>query len=187
MKCPKCSRNSPDDKKACMYCGESLDDRTVPEDDPTVTDDNNIPVQSEDIWKDIDEPETPALPDTMELTHENIPHEDPEIETPHQDTMITNDSLDDDILIETLTELPLDRALNLLKGFKESFDRSQIKTAEYQKLVMEVIKDYISPMDDKTKINFVANDIKESELYKYLNDEIYKSLRTFVIEEIANK
>lgn len=89
--------------------------------------------------------------------------------------------------IDTQAEMSLERALTLLAGIRDSFNNSQIKSAEYDKLVLDILKDYISPMDDKTKINFAADGIRDSVLHEYINENIHNDLKSYVIEYMANK
>lgn len=117
MKCSKCNRDIPEERKACVYCGTSIYDGD---------------------W------------------------------------------------VETKIEMSIEKALSLLEGFRHSFNNGQINTNNYNRLVLDVIKDYIIPMNDREKINFAADGIVDSEFNKYLNDEIRKELRSFVIKFVSN-
>lgn len=181
MKCPKCNRSIADDKKICIYCGESIDGKikTNP-----ITDVNKTFTQ---IKKATNKSKINAIPDTMEFSTKDISGKHPSDAILHNGPKDIEIPLDDDGWIENQAEMTLERASNILIGIKDSFQSSHINSKDYDKLVLEVIKDYITPMDDKEKINFVANGIEESELSEYINDDIRKELKSFVIDYVANK
>jgi len=152
-----------------MYCGESLGIRIPSGKTPTVK-----------KKKEPEKTKTQAFPDTVEMNVMDISHNEP-LDAP------VHEKINDGDYIENQAEMSIERAMNLLKGFKESYNKDQLKPEEYDKLVLEVIKDYIMPMTDKEKINFVANGIKDSALYEFLNGDIHQNLRTCVIEYVASK
>jgi hypothetical protein len=181
MKCPKCNRLNADDKKVCIYCGKSLDSNIK---NNPITDVNKTFAQ---IKEATNKSKIKSIPDTMELSTKDISSKNSSDDILHDGTKDIEIPLDDDGWVENQAEMTLERALNILIGIKESFQSTHINSKDYDKLVLEVIKDYIMPMDDKEKINFVANGIAESELNDYINDDIRKELKSFVIDYVVNK
>ena len=84
-------------------------------------------------------------------------------------------------------ELSIDDALSLLIGIRDSYKQSNIKTAEYEKMVLNIIQNCIASIDDSDKINFVVNGILDSGFMSFLNDRMLKKLRGSIIESVSNK
>ena len=183
MKCSKCDRENSEERSTCMYCGESLTSEAQPDDRIAVSDGVGTTLHQQEG----EETKGEALPDTVELNVMDIPHNESLKDAEDEESIPKEIVSDDDDFIENQAEMTQERALSLLKGMKDSFDKGHLKDAEYDKLVLEIVKDYILPMDDKTKINFIANGIVNSEFYAYLNETIHKDLKTFVINYVAGK
>ena len=74
-----------------------------------------------------------------------------------------------------------EKVLTILDKMTDSYNDGQIEYSAYKQLVVKIVKDYISTLDDNVKINFIVNETKDSRLSKYLDDEMIKSLTAFVI------
>jgi hypothetical protein len=83
--------------------------------------------------------------------------------------------------------LSINDALSLLTGIRDSYEQSNIKTPEYEQMVLDIIQNYLASVDDSEKINFVVNEILDSDFMSFLNEEMLKKLRGFIIESVSNK
>ena len=81
--------------------------------------------------------------------------------------------------------LSLEKVLTLLSGMKVSFSSGHMELGVFQRMVVDIIKDYISPLADSIQLEFVVNGILDSELYDYLNDKMLNDLRAYVISSIS--
>jgi hypothetical protein len=54
-------------------------------------------------------------------------------------------------------------------------------------MVSGIIKDYISTLDEHIQIQFVFNQILDSELSEYLNEKLLKDLRKFLLSSISDR
>jgi hypothetical protein len=83
--------------------------------------------------------------------------------------------------------LSLEKILTLLSKIRDSFISGHLENSVYERMVSDIIKDYISPMADDIKLNFVVTEIIDSELSDYLNEELLNNLRAFVISSLTDK
>lgn len=102
----------------------------------------------------------------------------------NESSVIENPS---DISADNRSGLSIEKTLSILSKIKDSYRQSRIKPAEYENMVLEVIQDYLAPIDDDQKIRFVVNGILDSEFMSFLNDEILNKLRGSVIGSVSNK
>jgi hypothetical protein len=84
-------------------------------------------------------------------------------------------------------ELSIDDALSFLTGIRNSYKQSNMKTAEYEQMVLDILQNYLASIDDSEKINFVVNGILDSDFMSFLNDGMLKKLRGSIIESVSNK
>ena len=59
----------------------------------------------------------------------------------------------------------------------------QLEPSVYDRMVADIVKDYISTLADDMKLIFVVNEIEGSEFSDYLNEKILKELRAFVLSQ----
>ena len=89
--------------------------------------------------------------------------------------------------IDKQSVISIDNALSLLARIRDSYRQGGIKPAEYEKMVLKIMQNYLSQIDDSQKINFVVNGIRDSEFMSYLSDGILNKLRGSIIESVSNK
>lgn len=89
--------------------------------------------------------------------------------------------------IDNRSGLSIKNALSILAGIKDSYKQRRIKPAEYEKMVLGVIQDYLAPIDDSQKIHFVVNGILDSEFMSYLSDGMLHKLRGSIIESVSKR
>ena len=65
--------------------------------------------------------------------------------------------------------------------------QGNIKTTEYEQMVLDIIQNCLASIDDSDKINFVVNGILDSDFMSFLNDRMLKKLRGPIIESVSNK
>jgi hypothetical protein len=82
------------------------------------------------------------------------------------------------------TERPsksFEEVLTLLGKMKIAYDQGQMNYGIYKRFVTDSIMDYVSSLDENIKINFIVNDIKNSDLKDYIDDDLHKELITSVL------
>ncbi|NNF98558.1 MAG: hypothetical protein HKM93_04215 [Desulfobacteraceae bacterium] len=89
--------------------------------------------------------------------------------------------------IDNRSELSIEKTLSILEGIKDSYKLKQIKPAEYEKMILGVIEDYLAAIDHNQKIHFVVNGILDSEFKSYLSNRMLNKLRGSIIESVNNK
>jgi hypothetical protein len=88
---------------------------------------------------------------------------------------------------EQCGDVTFEQTLTALSGLRDSFNSGRLEYSVYEKMVSNVIKDYISTLDNQIQIQFVFNKIMDSELSDYLNEKLLKDLRNFVLSSISDK
>lgn len=181
MNCPKCNRKVPDNRKTCLYCGESLKQQLLSKSHSAISNINGLYVQSETVEK-IDLSDLPA---NIKTEVEDAFRKGQKSVTIQDESRIVKHPLDG--TTDRQIELSIDDALSLLTGIRDSYEQSNIKTPEYEQMVLDIIQNYLASVDDSEKINFVVNGILDSDFMSFLNDRMLKKLRGFVIESVSNK
>jgi hypothetical protein len=64
----------------------------------------------------------------------------------------------------------------ILEGMRQSFDADRIDYDEYREMVLQHLKRFLEDLDPKAALGFVLNDLRASELGRFVDDSIYKSL-----------
>ena len=181
MHCLKCGRKFSDKKKICIYCGASLDGQASPQANYLVTKDSNIFISEEQN----NSVKLQNLPKHVRYKVEDdfrngndgaIVKEERTIVQPHLEN--TN---------EQRGAISLEKILTLLSKMKDSFNSGHLENSVYERMVLDIMKDFISTLDDDIKLNFVVNQIMDSELADYLNEEWLNNLRAFVISSLTDK
>ncbi len=175
MECPKCNRKIPAKKATCMYCGASSDG-AAPNFDTRITADGSTIgiVAGEQIRiepNDLSEVDRQAICDALQKGGNH--------------TIIDSKT---QILQDHPAREEADRpsksfeeVLILLGKMKSAYDEGQIEYPIYKRFVTDSIMDYTSALDENIKINFIINDIKNSDLNEYLDDDLHKELISAVI------
>ena len=181
MNCPKCNRKVSGNRETCLYCGESLGRQPVSKSNSTMLNIKGGYVQSETVEK-IDLSDLPA---NIKAKVEEAFRRGQKAVTIKDERSIVKYTLDG--TVDKENELSIEDALSFLAGIRDSYNQRGIKTAEYEQMVLDIIQNYLAPIDDREKINFVVNGILESDFMSYLSDEMLKKLRCTIIESVSNK
>lgn len=180
VRCLKCGHEYADNKKNCIYCGASLDGEVLQAKNYIVDRESNIFV-SETQNKEI---KFNDLPDHVRHKIEDA------IRKGKKEVIIKEECT---VIQPPLTAakqdrtLSLEKVLSLLSEMKATFNKGHLEYNIYERMVFDIMKDFIYTLDDDIKIDFVVNDINNSEISDYLNDKIIKDLRTFFIASISDK
>ena len=75
----------------------------------------------------------------------------------------------------------LETVLTLLSKMKNSLEGGNIGHREYNRMAFNIIKDYMTTLPEDMHLNFVMNEISNSEFSDYINDDTLKDLRAFVL------
>ena len=181
MNCPKCNRKVSGNRKTCLYCGETIDQQPVPKKTFSMSNGNIFYIKSEKTGV-IDFAD---IPENIRTEVENAVREGKNKVTIQDEIRviehISNGKSDDRIALSK------ENTLSLLSGIKDSYEQGQMTIEEYEKMVLEFIKDFLAPIDDSEKIRFVVNGIKSSEFMAYLNDDMLLKLRRYIIDSAGNK
>lgn len=181
MNCPKCNRKIPGNRKTCLYCGESLRRQLLSKNHSATSNINGFHVHSETVEK-IDLSDLPA---NIKAEVEDAFRKGQQSVTIQDESKIVKYPLDG--TADKRIELSIDDALSLLTGIRDSYKQSDIKTAEYEQMVLDIIQDYLASIDDSEKINFVVNGILDSDFMSFINDGMLKKLRGSIIASVSNK
>jgi len=181
MKCLKCGREYSNKKEICIYCGAPLDGQASPQTNYIINEASNIFMSdqqnTEVNLKDLPESVRYRVEDDFRNGNDGvIVKEERTIVQPHLEN--TN---------EQSGALSLENVLTLLSKIRDSFNSGQLENSVYERMVSDIIKDYISTMADEIKLNFVVKEIINSELSDYLNEELLNNLRAFVISSLTDK
>lgn len=181
MNCPKCNRKVPGNKKTCLYCGESLSRQLLSKNHSAMSNINGFHVQSKTVEK-IDLSDLPA---DIKAKVEDAFRKGQKSVTIQDESRILKYPFDG--TADKRIELSIDDTLSLLAGIRDSYEQSNIKTAEYEQMVLDIIQNYLASINDGEKINFVVNGILDSDFMSFLNDGMLKKLRGSIIESVSNK
>ncbi|MBM4309968.1 MAG: zinc ribbon domain-containing protein [Deltaproteobacteria bacterium] len=88
---------------------------------------------------------------------------------------------------------PRDDALSLKKitaviaKMKSLLDAGRFEPALYERMSIDLLRDYLSTKDDSGKLIFVSYEIQDSELAPYLTQDMVEKLKLYVMDAIAEK
>jgi hypothetical protein len=181
VECPNCKRNLSVKKSTCLYCGASLEGAFS-------NHKSRIDIQGKDAVV-VDEKRT-----KVELTGLN-PSDLQKIKDAigeGKNAVIEKDQtqiqeFSSDWKDDTPIALSFEKLIAVIDKMKATYNDGQIEYSNYKQMVVEMVKDYISTLDNSVKIHFVVNEISASELAEYLDDEMLKDLRAFVISSVSDK
>ena len=181
MQCLKCGRKYSDKRKICIYCGASLEGQNSSQKNYIVGKDSNIFITDEQN----NEVRLEDLPEKARRKAENsIRKGDGEVIV-KEEHKILQSSLEG--MSGESGALSLEKILTLLPKMRDSLNKGHMEHSSYEKMVINIIKDYISSLADNIKLDFVVNGIIDSELSDYLNEEMLNDLRAHVISSISDK
>lgn len=170
MECPKCNRRIPAKKTNCMYCGASLDGAGPNFDTRITADGSTIGIvggkQIRIEPNDLSEVDRQATLDALQKgeNHTVIDSKAQILQDPpaRQEAEPPSRSFEE--------------VLTLLSKIKSAYDEGQMDYGIYKRFVTDSIMDYTSAMDENIKINFIVNEIKNSDLNEYIDDDLHKEL-----------
>jgi|GEM_PF-1550671 len=179
MECPKCKRKLPVKKSTCFYCGASLDGAysnhksriDITDKNAVIVDEQHAKVELTDLKESDSQKFEDAIREGKDGIIEKSQTQIEEISSVGKE--------------EPQIALSLEKILTILEKLKDAYNDGQIDYGNYKQTVVEIVKDYISTLDNDVKINFVVNEISASELSKHLDDEMLKDLRAFVITSVS--
>ena len=181
MKCPRCKRSLAAKKKTCIYCGALLNDRFSNHKTRIAINDNNSIIFNNEHTKvdlkGLKETDWREVKDAIGKDENGI--------VLKQQTQIRTDTSTQQI--DKKLALPFEKILTVLDKIKKSHNDGHIEYAYYKQMVVDIVKDYLATLDENVKIHFIVNEIQDSELSDYLDDEILRDLTAFVISPKSDK
>lgn len=158
MQCPKCSRQISSKTKRCIYCGASINGQSLSKTDHNVGKDGPMIVSDihyeTDTYQDLPEQVRSRVDDALRKGDEGV--------------IIEEESTIVQVLSGSNKEAPamtsLEKILKLLSKMKNTLEGGNIGHREYNRMVFDIIKDHISTLPEDMRINFIVNEIGNSEL-----------------------
>ena len=83
--------------------------------------------------------------------------------------------------------LSLNKIIAVIAKMKSLLDAGRFEQALYERMTLDLVRDYLSTMDDSKQLIFVSYEIENSELSPYVTPEMLEKLRHFVMDSIANR
>lgn len=83
--------------------------------------------------------------------------------------------------------LSFNRIVAVIGKMKSLLDAGRFEQAPYERMVLDLVRDYLSTMDDSKKLIFVSYEIEGSELSSFLTPGMLERLRHSVMDSITNK
>jgi hypothetical protein len=180
VRCLKCGREYAGQKKNCIYCGASLEG-DVSQEINDITDKEGMIYISETQNKEVSLKDLPEH--ARHKLEDAIRKGKKDVVVKEERTVIQAHSTD----AKEEPALSLEKVLTLLSEMKNSYNKGHFEYNIYERMVFDIMKDFIYTLDDDIKIEFVVNDINNSEISDYLNDKIIKDLRTCFIASTTDK
>ena len=81
----------------------------------------------------------------------------------------------------SVVTVSIEESVTVLARVKRQFDTDRIDYDLYRQMVIETIKQYLEGLDSKTNLTFVANEIKQSEIFPYLDEDIHQELLKYAV------
>jgi len=83
--------------------------------------------------------------------------------------------------------LSLPKTVAILARMKDLLDRGRFDKALYERMALDVIRDYLSTLDDSARLIFVSYEIQDSELFPFLTGGMVAALQGTTADRIAGK
>jgi len=182
MNCPKCNRKISGGRMSCLYCGSSLSQNPASKTSVVISSGDEFYVQSEELEQKVEQIDISELPADLRGKVADAIKSGQKTITIKDDIKIINYPTNGAPNYQN--ELPLDKALTMLQGLKRSHQKKLIGAAQYKQMVLDIIQKHLAGLDDRSKIQFVVNDIQKSEFIEYLSDGMLNALRGEVIKSI---
>lgn len=175
MKCSKCGRQLSAKGHTCPYCGASHNEQSssnlthkVNKKGPLIVSDTQV---GADKLKDLPEHIQNKINDAFRKGSKDVIINE-------QRTIVSDHSTSEK---DVQNPVSLEKVVSLISKMRDSFEEGTIEYSNYQRFVSNTVKDYIASLPEDMRLNFVINDITNSELSGYINDDILKDLRAFVL------
>jgi hypothetical protein len=180
VRCLKCGHENLGKKRDCIYCGASLEGETSREISYAADKKSNVFIldkQNKEVnFNDLPENVRHKIEDAVRKgKNEVVVKKETSVFQPHPTSAKQEHALS------------FEKILALLSEMKNSFNEGRIEYDDYERMASDIVKDYISALDDNIEIDFVISEIKNSEIYDYLDDKMIKDLKTFVISSVSDK
>ena len=75
--------------------------------------------------------------------------------------------------------------LTAIRKLKESFDADRIDYDEYRALTIDTLMQYVETLEVRNRMNFVFQEIPQSELQPYIDEPIFKALSARVLSAVT--
>lgn len=165
--CPQCDRLVDAEKPRCLYCGAAL----APAGQPVASVDAP-PGRSSSAGED------------RKAGTVNLHDLSPELRRRVEDALRsgTGSGLPAVPVEEKpAREDPIPTMLTAIGRIKESFDADRIDYDEYRTMVVDILMPFIETLSLRDRMNFVFQELQQSELHPYLDEDIFKSLSARVL------
>lgn len=83
--------------------------------------------------------------------------------------------------------LSLEKIIAVIAKMKSLLDADRFEQAIFERMTLDLVRDYLSAMDDGTRLIFVSYEIENSELAPFLSPGMLEKLRRSVMDSLANK
>lgn len=85
----------------------------------------------------------------------------------------------------SLPESTIASVLTAICKFKENFDADRIDYDEYRALTIDTLMQYVETLEVRNRMNFVFQEIQQSELQPYVDEPIFKALSARVLSAVT--
>jgi len=192
MQCPKCGHNVPSSRDRCMYCGALVADQ-IPLDaeDASETGKDNVFVEKtgkgsgavnlhveQRVYQKLED-----MPESLRQKAEEALREGGEKAFSEEKTV--SYTFPGSKTSQVHGTLSLREVLNILAEIRKRFSNGEIDYATYRQIVIDIMKDYINPFDDQTKLDYILHEIKDSPVAIYFDEDMYKELQGYVISIVS--
>ena len=186
MHCPQCRRIAPPQRNRCLYCGADLQKNDAKGADVKLTKRDAAPYTNSHATILIEEKSDATaiehlagLPEPMRQKALEVLREKGQALKVDEPT-VAQASVDSEA---GYLRVPgtLEESLKVLKRIKGQFDTDRIDYDVYRQVVIETVKGYLESLDRKTRLTYMANDVKDSEVFSYLDEDMHRALLKYAV------